>query len=45
MVKVIAGSIVSPAASSVWEHLGGLNLFRRGFGNYDQNLVLRLFFS
>jgi predicted transcriptional regulator len=27
------------------EHLGGLNIFGRGFGNYDQDLVLRLFFS
>ena len=27
------------------EHLGGLNIFGRGFGNYDQDLVLRLFFT
>jgi predicted transcriptional regulator len=27
------------------EHLGGLNIFGRGFGNYDQDLVLRLFFA
>ncbi len=27
------------------EHLGGLNIFGRGFGNYDQDLVLRLLFS
>jgi predicted transcriptional regulator len=27
------------------EHLGGMNIFGRGFGNYDQDLVLRLYFS
>ncbi len=27
------------------EHLGGMNLFGRGFGNYDQDLVLRLHFG
>jgi predicted transcriptional regulator len=27
------------------EHVGGLNVFGRGFGNYDQAIVLRLFFS
>jgi predicted transcriptional regulator len=27
------------------EHLGGINIFGRGFGNYDQDLVLRLYFS
>jgi predicted transcriptional regulator len=27
------------------EHLGGMNLFGRGFGNYDQDLVLRLSFG
>jgi predicted transcriptional regulator len=27
------------------EHRGGLNIFGRGFGNYDQDLVLRLFFT
>jgi predicted transcriptional regulator len=27
------------------EHLGGMNLFGRGFGNYDQDLRLRLHFS
>jgi predicted transcriptional regulator len=27
------------------EHLGGMNLFGRGFGNYDQDLMLRLYFS
>jgi predicted transcriptional regulator len=26
------------------EHQGGMNLFGRGFGNYPQNIVLRLFF-
>lgn len=25
-------------------HLGGLNIFGKGFGNYDRDLVLRLFF-
>ena len=25
-------------------HLGGLNVFGRGFGNYDQAIVLRLYF-
>jgi predicted transcriptional regulator len=27
------------------EHLGGMNVFGRGFGNYDQDLVMRLYFS
>ncbi len=27
------------------EHRGGLNIFGRGFGNYDQDIVLRLFFG
>jgi len=27
------------------EHVGGLNVFGRGFGNYDQALVLRLYFG
>jgi predicted transcriptional regulator len=27
------------------EHVGGLTLFGRGFGNYDQDLVLRLHHS
>lgn len=27
------------------EHLGGMNLFGKGFGNYDQDLILRLHFS
>ncbi len=27
------------------EHLGGLNLFGRGFGNYDQDVILRLHFD
>jgi predicted transcriptional regulator len=26
------------------EHVGGMNLFGRGFGNYDQAIVLRLYF-
>jgi predicted transcriptional regulator len=26
------------------EHIGGLNIFGRGFGNYDQAIVLRLYF-
>jgi predicted transcriptional regulator len=26
------------------EHVGGVNIFGRGFGNYDQDLMLRLFF-
>jgi predicted transcriptional regulator len=26
------------------DHVGGLNLFGRGFGNYDQAIVLRLYF-
>jgi predicted transcriptional regulator len=26
------------------EHLGGLNIFGRGFGNYDQAIILRLYF-
>jgi len=25
------------------EHVGGLNIFGRGFGNYDQDLVLRMY--
>jgi predicted transcriptional regulator len=24
------------------EHPGGINIFGRGFGNYDQDIVLRL---
>jgi predicted transcriptional regulator len=27
------------------EHLGGLNIFGKGFGNYDQAIVLRLYFE
>jgi len=27
------------------EHVGGLNVFGRGFGNYDQAIVLRLYFD
>jgi predicted transcriptional regulator len=27
------------------EHVGGLNIFGRGFGNYDQAIVLRLYFG
>jgi len=27
------------------EHLGGMNVFGRGFGNYDKDIVLRLDFS
>jgi predicted transcriptional regulator len=26
------------------EHVGGINIFGRGFGNYDQAIVLRLYF-
>jgi predicted transcriptional regulator len=26
------------------EHIGGLNIFGRGFGNYDQGIFLRLYF-
>ena len=26
------------------KHLGGMNIFGRGFGNYDQGLILRLYF-
>lgn len=26
-------------------HIGGMNIFGRGFGNYDQDIVLRLFFG
>ncbi len=26
------------------EHLGGMNIFGKGFGNYDQGIVLRLYF-
>jgi predicted transcriptional regulator len=25
-------------------HLGGMNIFGRGFGNYDQGIILRLYF-
>jgi predicted transcriptional regulator len=24
------------------KHLGGINIFGRGFGNYDQDIILRL---
>jgi predicted transcriptional regulator len=27
------------------KHMGGINIFGKGFGNYDQNIILRLFFS
>jgi predicted transcriptional regulator len=27
------------------QHLGGLNIFGKGFGNYDQDIVLRLHFA
>jgi predicted transcriptional regulator len=27
------------------EHLGGINIFGKGFGNYDQDIILRLTFS
>ena len=27
------------------EHVGGINVFGRGFGNYDQAIVLRLYFA
>ena len=27
------------------EHVGGLNIFGRGFGNYDQAMLLRLYFA
>jgi predicted transcriptional regulator len=26
------------------KHLGGMNIFSRGFGNYDQGVILRLYF-
>ncbi len=26
------------------EHLGGINIFGKGFGNYDRNILLRLYF-
>ena len=26
------------------EHMGGMNIFGRGFGNYDQGIILRLYF-
>jgi predicted transcriptional regulator len=26
------------------DHVGGVNIFGRGFGNYDQDMILRLFF-
>ena len=26
------------------EHVGGINIFGRGFGNYDQDMILRLYF-
>jgi predicted transcriptional regulator len=26
------------------KHLGGMNIFGRGFGNYDQGIILRLYF-
>lgn len=26
------------------EHTGGMNIFGRGFGNYDQGIILRMFF-
>jgi predicted transcriptional regulator len=26
------------------KHVGGLNIFGKGFGNYDQAMVLRLYF-
>lgn len=26
------------------EHIGGMNIFGRGFGNYDQGIILRLYF-
>lgn len=27
------------------EHLGGMNIFGRGFGNYDQGIILRTYFA
>jgi predicted transcriptional regulator len=27
------------------EHIGGINIFGRGFGDFDQNIILRLFFN
>ena len=27
------------------DHLGGMNLFGKGFGNYDQDLIVRLYFE
>ncbi|GHV44102.1 transcriptional regulator [Spirochaetia bacterium] len=27
------------------EHIGGINIFGKGFGNYDQDIILKLFFK
>lgn len=27
------------------EHVGGLSLFGKGFGNYDQDIVVKVYFS
>jgi hypothetical protein len=41
-----ARSSLNPAAdrsaATTAEHPGGINIFGRGFGNYDQDIVLRL---
>ncbi len=26
------------------EHMGGMNIFGKGFGNYDQGIILRTYF-
>ena len=26
------------------EHLGGMNIFGKGFGNYDQGIILRAYY-
>jgi len=35
---------IPPVGEPDAEHVGGLNIFGRGFGNYDQAIVLRLHF-
>ena len=27
------------------EHMGGMNIFGKGFGNYDQGIILRSYFN
>jgi predicted transcriptional regulator len=27
------------------KHMGGINIFGKGFGNYDQDILLKLFFK